>query len=811
MCAGNFEVIWRKDVCTPENVAHMGMVILQNKWINIPKTKITCKTLNFTTKKLQYSKLNILKEISVLFVYVNKTPGFLETQEIGEILKKENATAILGDFNINTDEEDGHKKISELSNILQMQQVNKESTRNNSTLDLIFRKELKQLDFMPFLFQNMYSDHSTVGFRYCKDGIISHEYEELQINQQNKEFLKKSTIDGIAEQEKDVKKPDRKTKQRENAPNTCREQDIEDMIVMDCPIDVVRKSNIRKLLKDEWVDSHIINCYLYLISRDFSHVFTIDTWFNEKLKTRSFQRIDKQFKNTNLFQYGLWIVPINCNNTHWFILTIDTTCIDENKLEMKIYDSLGKSETWKKVLEEKKLKMFIHWKFQQTFQIKSLLYIFITDMHYQIPQQDNHIDCGVFTIMYAKYLAAGHSFTFKQEDMGKFRKKICEEIKTATLEDIIWDDEEELELPESFKTSENEKSSEHEHEKVIKSRKINFKEKVIKSRKINFKEKVNEKISFDENNYRKTRMADPESLTVQDNILSNGSIKIYRFVNPVGTNLCFSNAVTTVMLNIKGIQDMLKGDFPILNQNSIFMALKRLSQFTNNTTLSTKNLRRLIQEECLRNQQNMRRFDNNHQFDAAEFFNSFLEHMFYGHTNIVYNLFGKNQETIFCMNPDCNAADQTPSNNVNIVVLPLVGPTLHMCLDEYLTAHEIERNCPHCESQTASQVTAFTEDPETIIFQLSRFTYSEELCTTIKLHDTIDVPTRINLPTGALYEIVGTINHYGQSANSGHYTAAIYNKRKASFYLSDDETTYEIDSLDENILPKVYLIIYQRQ
>ena len=90
-----------------------------------------------------------------------------------------------------------------------------------------------------------------------------------------------------------------------------------------------------------------------------------------------------------------------------------------------------------------------------------------------------------------------------------------------------------------------------------------------------------------------------------------------------------------------------------------------------------------------------------------------MDHIFYSHTNIVNNLFGKNQETIFGMNPDCNATDQTHSNNVNIVVLPLVGPTLHMCLDEYLTAHEIERNCRHYESQTASQVTAITEDPET--------------------------------------------------------------------------------------------------
>ena len=59
-----------------------------------------------------------------------------------------------------------------------------------------------------------------------------------------------------------------------------------------------------------------------------------------------------------------------------------------------------------------------------------------------------------------------------------------------------------------------------------------------------------------------------------------------------------------------------------------------------------------------------------------------------------------------------------------------------------------------------------------------------------------------------MYQIVGTINHYGPSANAGHYTAAIYNKEKDMFYLCDDE----IGSLDADGLPrKVYLILYQRQ
>ena len=116
---------------------------------------------------------------------------------------------------------------------------------------------------------------------------------------------------------------------------------------------------------------------------------------------------------------------------------------------------------------------------------------------------------------------------------------------------------------------------------------------------------------------------------------------------------------------------MLTGDFPMLNQNSVFKVLKSLSEVPNNTASSTQSLRRIVQDNCLRNQQNNSNFDNNQQFDAADFLSSFLEHMLNDHSHLVNNLFGKNQETIFCMNFECNAAYQVPPNEVNIVVLPL--------------------------------------------------------------------------------------------------------------------------------------------
>ena len=69
------------------------------------------------------------------------------------------------------------------------------------------------------------------------------------------------------------------------------------------------------------------------------------------------------------------------------------------------------------------------------------------------------------------------------------------------------------------------------------------------------------------------------------------------------------------------------------------------------------------------------------------------------------------------MNMESNRADHSPSNMVNIVAIPIVGTTLHMCLDEYSNQHQIQRNCPHCDSQMASQVTEFTIEPIVLIFQ----------------------------------------------------------------------------------------------
>ena len=134
---------------------------------------------------------------------------------------------------------------------------------------------------------------------------------------------------------------------------------------------------------------------------------------------------------------------------------------------------------------------------------------------------------------------------------------------------------------------------------------------------------------------------------------------------------------------------------------------------------------------------------------------------------VMNRLFGQTQERLFCMNRVCNTADHSPSNSVNIVAIPISGTTLHTCLDEYLSQHEIERNCPNCECQSATQVTEFINEPTLLILQLNRFNYCETSGTIIKMHNQISVPTMIQLPSGGSFQIRGAIFHFGHTPYSG--------------------------------------------
>ena len=127
-----------------------------------------------------------------------------------------------------------------------------------------------------------------------------------------------------------------------------------------------------------------------------------------------------------------------------------------------------------------------------------------------------------------------------------------------------------------------------------------------------------------------------------------------------GMNLCFTNSVTTALLNMPRFKMVLmEEDHLFSNENLIFKEIKTIMGKTNMNKASTKHLRSLVN------------FDDNNQHDTAEFLMAILNNLFGRFpTNGILKeqIFGGLcRKTMFCQ---CNAAENIQAEHMP-EVLPI--------------------------------------------------------------------------------------------------------------------------------------------
>ena len=295
---------------------------------------------------------------------------------------------------------------------------------------------------------------------------------------------------------------------------------------------------------------------------------------------------------------------------------------------------------------------------------------------------------------------------------------------------------------------------------------------------------------------------------------SMNHLTLLLFNNPARTNLCFSNSITSALLNIPVLKCILstKTNQMKLYENEIIGELINLNNLSSFCQATTFELRSIVEANCMDSGQITRSFGDNLQHDAGEFLLSIFEHLFKDWTasdNVNEQIFGGLfRETIFC---ECGNVKQLPVQKLSeVLMIQQKGPSIQCCLNNFLKEEKIEHKCSLCKKQTCKKKIDIIIDPSTLIIQLKRYDYDAEKGKATKKQDEIECSKIIKLASGSTYTISSIINHIGEKPEKGHYNTIIFDQSNDSFVLLDDlNVTFDVQiTSDMNRIS--YIVVYTK-
>lgn len=218
----------------------------------------------------------------------------------------------------------------------------------------------------------------------------------------------------------------------------------------------ITRTHMKCLMPNAWLNDEIINYYMAMLqARDLakynkrmelssssgvkpkkSHFF--NNFFVNKLmdnETRSYvyANVRRWTRKFNIFEMDKVFCPVNVHNTHWTMAVIDVTA-----KTITYYDSMGGSgkryvDGLYRYLQDEhenklnsKLPDISEWKCRY-------------GNSNNCPQQNNGVDCGVFSLCCADYISDNLPLTYTQQDITSFwRIKIANDILRGKLDyDIV--------------------------------------------------------------------------------------------------------------------------------------------------------------------------------------------------------------------------------------------------------------------------------------------------------------------------------------------------------------------------------------
>ena len=191
----------------------------------------------------------------------------------------------------------------------------------------------------------------------------------------------------------------------------------------------ITRSDLSTLRDATWLNDEVVNFYFNLIKQrsekdmNLPKVHIFNTFFYPKIMKSGHAGVKRWTRKINIFEMDVILVPVHLG-MHWCLAVIDF----KNK-QLEYYDSMKGNniqclEAMRSYLEAESMD-----KRKIGFDTSDWDMIIPKD----IPEQQNGCDCGVFMSKYAEYKSRYANFTFTQQNMPYFRKRMIYEIVSKKL------------------------------------------------------------------------------------------------------------------------------------------------------------------------------------------------------------------------------------------------------------------------------------------------------------------------------------------------------------------------------------------
>lgn len=191
----------------------------------------------------------------------------------------------------------------------------------------------------------------------------------------------------------------------------------------------ITRGDIATLRESTWLNDEVVNFYFNLLKArsesnpNLPKVHVFNTFFYPKIMKTGHAGVKRWTRKVDIFAVDIILVPVHLG-MHWCLAVVDF-----KKKEIVYYDSLkgqnpGAIQGLRKYLADESLD-----KKKKAFDFTGWKELMPKD----IPEQMNGCDCGVFMSKYAEYKSRYAKFTFTQENMPYFRKRMIYEILSKKL------------------------------------------------------------------------------------------------------------------------------------------------------------------------------------------------------------------------------------------------------------------------------------------------------------------------------------------------------------------------------------------